>query len=301
MIKNGKIFWLWIIWAALAGIATLAIPGVQAQERQPAAEIIALVGQVEIKSPPASAFRQAKLKDSLYLHDQVRTLDKSRAKLLFKDETILMLGAKTTLDISQFQMDHQGRRQNAFFKVLSGTMRFIIHKFYQGLPPGVQVEGLTAVMGVRGSDCIIEVHSPDLFLNIGKSAEWVKSLTTGESITLPPGIWARIIPGQRITTGIITPLMLRQYIDRTRSGQTQLPDHVGAPPALFPTAPGVFGNPLVPQDSQYRSLTNPSIQDPGVQPPLPAIHHGASPQPAPTPGPTGGPTGGPTTGTPMRK
>jgi len=278
MLRNRKNFWLWVIWASMAGSVTIAIPGVQAQERQPAAEIIALVGDVEIKSPPASQFRKAKLKDSLYPHDQVRTLDKSRAKLWFKDETILMLGEKTTLDISQFQMDNQDRRQNALFKVLGGTMRFIIHKFYKGLPPGVEVEGMTAVMGIRGSDCIIEVRSPDLFLNIGHNSEGVRSLTTGQSITLPPGIWARVIPGQPITTGTITPFMLRQYINQTQSGQTQLPDHVGAPPALLPTPPGVsLGNPLVPQDSQYRSLTNPSVQNPQVQQPLPSIHRGATP------------------------
>ncbi|MEW6658989.1 MAG: FecR domain-containing protein [Thermodesulfobacteriota bacterium] len=287
MIKSRKTFWFWVLWAFLAGSLTIAIPGVQAQERQAVAEIIALVGNAEIKSPPETLFRKAKLKDSLYARDQVRTLEKSRAKLFFKDETILMLGEKTSLDISQFQMDNQNRRQNALFKVLTGTMRFIIHKFYQGLPPGVQVEGMTAVMGVRGSDCIIEVRSPDLFLNIGASPEWVKSLTTGESITLPAGIWARVMPGLPITTGTITPAMRQQYINQTQAGQTQLPDQVTAPPALITGGPSALGNPLVPQDSQYRSLTTPSIQGAGVQPALPSIHHGASPTPPhPPPGTT---------------
>ncbi len=291
MLKNKKTFWLWVIWALLAGSATIAIPGVQAQERQAVADIIALVGNVEIKSPPESQFRQAKLKDPLYPRDQVRTLEKSRAKLLFKDETILMLGEKTTLDISKFQMDNQGRRQNAFFKVLTGTMRFIIHKFYKGLPPGVEVEGMTAVMGIRGSDCIIEVRSPDLFLNIGHNPEWVKSLTTGETIDLAPGNWARAIPHQPITTGTITPSMLRQYINQTQSGQTQLPDQVSTPPALITGGPeATFGNPLVPQDNQYRSLTPPSIQNPAIQPPLPSIHHGASSHPGP-PAPPSPPPG----------
>ena len=290
MIKNGKNFWLWVICAFLAGGVAGVIPEAQAQERQPVAEIIALVGNAEIKSPPETQFRKAKLKDALYARDQVRTLEKSRAKLFFKDETILMLGEKTTLDLAQFQMDNQGRRQNAFFKVLSGTMRFIIHKFYKGLPPGVQVQGTTAVMGVRGSDCIIEVRSPDLFLNIGKGPEWVKSLSTGETITLPPGIWARIPEGLPIKTGTITPHMRQQYINQTQCGQTELPGQVSAPsPALITGGPATnLGNPLVPQDSQYRDLANPSVLNPAIQPPLPAIHHGSSTPgtPQPTPGAT---------------
>jgi len=274
MLRNRKNFWIWVIWASMAGSATIAIPGVQAQERQPAAEIIALVGDAEIKSPAESQFRKAKLKDSLFPQDQIRTLANSRAKLWFKDETILMLAESTTLDISKFQMDNQGRRQNALFKVMEGTMRFIIHKFYEGLPPGVEVAGTTAVMGIRGTDCVIEVRSPDLFLNIGNTPAEVKDLATGQSITLPPGVWARVIPGQPITTGTITPFMLRQYIKRTQCGYTQVPDNVSAPPLLFPGGQVVFfGNPLVPQDNQYRSLANPSIIGGGVQPSLPSIHH----------------------------
>lgn len=273
MLRNRKNFWIWVIWASMVGSATIAIPGVQAQERQPAAEIIALVGDAEIKSPAESQFRKAKLKDPLFPQDQIRTLANSRAKLWFKDETILMLAESTTLDISKFQMDNQGRRQNALFKVMEGTMRFIVHKFYSGMPPGVEVAGTTAVMGIRGTDCVIEVHSPDLFLNIGNTPAVVSDLATGQSITLPPGVWARIILGQPITTGTITPFMLRQYTNRTQSGHTQVPDNVSAPPALLPgERVVVLGNPMVPQESQYRNLANPGILNSGVQPALPSIH-----------------------------
>ncbi len=275
MFKNRRSFWIWVMWASMAGSATVAIPEVPAQERQLAAEIIALVGNAEVKSPPEGQFRKAQLKDVLYSQDKIRTLAQSRAKLWFKDETILMLGENTALDISIFQMDNQGRRQNALFKVMEGTMRFIVHKFYSGLPPGVEVEGVTAILGVRGTDCVIEVRSPDLFLNIGHTPVMVTNLVTRQSITLPPGIWARVILGQPIATGTITPFMRRHYINQTRSGQTEVPDNVSAPPALLPGEQVVtFGNPLVPQDNPYRGLAIPSIQSQGqVQPPLPSIHH----------------------------
>jgi len=273
MNKNRDTFLIWMIWALLAGSLIVAIPGAQAQQRKPAAEIIALLGEAEIKSSPENNFRKAKLKDALYSQDQVRTLAKSRAKLWFQDETILMLAENTTLDISKFQMDDQGRRQSALFKVMSGTMRFIIHKFYKGIPPGVDVEGKTAVMGIRGTDCIIEVRSPDLFLNIGNTPAVVTDIATGKSIILQPGVWARVMTGFPIATGNISPGMLRQYIGQTQAGQTQMPNNVSNPPPLLPGEHVVvFGNPLVPQDNQFRSLTNPGIQNP-VQPPLTSIHH----------------------------
>lgn len=273
MLRNSKIFLVWMIGLWMAGSAVIANTEVQAQGRQPAAEIIALLGDAEIKSPAESQSRKAKLQEVLYPQDQVRTLANSRAKLWFQDETVLMLAENTTVDISRFQMDNQGRRQDALFRVMEGTMRFIVHKFYPGLPPGVEVEGKTAIMGIRGTDCIIEVHSPDLFLNIGNTPVVVRDRATGLSIVLPPGVWARVLPGQPITTGSITPSMWRQYVSRTRSGQTRMPGDVSLPPILLPgERVVVFGNPMVPQDSPFRNLANPGINN-QIQPPLPAIHH----------------------------
>ncbi|MDD2902231.1 MAG: FecR domain-containing protein [Syntrophales bacterium] len=262
-----------LAWVWIAGTVMTAVKEIQAQERKPAAEIIALVGKAEVKAPSETKFRPAKLKDALYPHEEIRTLAKSRAKLWFQDETILMLGENTKVNISSFQMDNQGRRQNALFKVFEGTMRFIIHKFYSGIPPGVEVEGKTAVLGVRGTDCIIEVHSPDLFLNIGTNPEDVRDLTGKFTKVLDPGYWARVIPGQPITIGKIPPMMRQKYINMTQSGQTAMPDNVTQPPTLLPAGQvAVFGNPLVPQSSEYRDLTNPGIQN-QIQPALPSIHH----------------------------
>lgn len=262
-----------LAWVWIAGTIMTAAQEVQAQDRKPAAEVIALVGQAEVKAPGETKFRPAKLKESLYPQEQIRTLVKSRAKLWFQDETILMLGENTMVNISDFQMDNQGRRRNAVFKVFEGTMRFIIHKFYSGIPPGVEIEGTTAVMGIRGTDCIIEVRSPDLFLNIGNTPADIRDRTGRYTKVLDPGYWARVIPGQLITIGKIPPAMRQKYISLTQSGQTAMPDSVTQPPTLLPTSQAVvFGNPMVPQSSEYRDLANPGVLN-QVQPTLPSIHH----------------------------
>lgn len=273
MHRKSKIILICLAWVWIAGTVMAAVQGVQAQERKPAAEIIALVGSAEIKSPTETKFRKARLKEALYPQEQIRTLAKSRAKLWFQDETILMLGENTKVNISNFQMDNQGRRQNALFKVFEGTMRFIIHKFYSGLPPGVEVEGTTAVMGIRGTDCILEVRSPDLFLNIGNTPADVRERVGKQSRVLDPGYWVRVIPGQPFASGKITPMMRKKYISQTQSGQTAMPDNVTQPPTLLPAGhAALFGNPLVPQSSQFRDLANPGVLN-QVQPALTSIHH----------------------------
>ena len=103
-------------WLTLGLILAFFLAGGQtarAQEQTPgqqqaagltnAAEVISLLGKVEIKSPQEAAFRPAKLKDPLNPGDQVRTLEKSRAKLWFRDETVLILNENTTMEITQFQ------------------------------------------------------------------------------------------------------------------------------------------------------------------------------------------------------
>lgn len=272
MHMHSKIFMFFLAWVWSAGAVMTTVQGVQAQQRKPAAEIIALMGTAEIKSSTETKFRKAKLKEALFPQEQIRTLTKSRAKLWFQDETILMLGENTMVNISDFQVDNQGRRQNALFKVFEGTMRFIIHKFYSGLPPGVEVAGTTAVLGIRGTDCIIEVRSPDLFLNIGNTSAHVRELVGKQARVLEPGNWVRVIPGQPFITGKITLMMRQKYISLTQSGQTAMPDNVTQPPTLLPAGQAaLFGNPLVPQSDQFRNLVSPGAQN-QVQSPLTSIH-----------------------------
>ena len=166
-------------WLTLGLILTFFLVGGQtarAQEQTPgqqqaagfthAAELISLLGKVEIKSPQEAAFRPAKLKDPLNPGDQVRTLEKSRAKLWFRDETVLILNENTTMEITQFQASATGRSENSRLKVLQGAMRFILSKVSTQGPRNLEIEGKTAIVGIRGTDGVFETHSPDNIYHI---------------------------------------------------------------------------------------------------------------------------------------
>ncbi len=257
-----------------------------AQEKKPAAEIIALVGTAEIKSPSDASFRPAKLKDPLYPQDQIRTLANSRAKLFCADETILTLGESTTVDLAKFQMDPQGRRQSALVKILDGSMRFIVHKF-TGPEPNFEIQGKTAVMGVRGTDGVFESRSPDRIIFLGGiNTIIIRNLSTGQTLTLTPGNWVMATPGQPLRTGVVTPQMRQQLLPFFRMAQSLVPSNVGTPP---PVPPGLlaalqragisFGNPLLPQTDNFRNTNNPStVQGGTLQSTLPSSHQGLFPR-----------------------
>jgi hypothetical protein len=239
-----------------------------AQQRQPAAELIALLGQAEIKSPGEAQFRPAKLQDKLYPQDQIRTLKDSRAKLFFQDESILILSDDTTLDIAKFQMASPGQRESALIKLVNGAVRFIVQKVAAGVPPNFEIQGKTAVMGIRGTDGIMESRSPDRVIFLGGAGSiQIRNLTTGQTLTITPNQWVMATPNQPMRIGPVTPPMRQQLMPFFRLAQSFVPGTVSnpgpPPPALLAVLQRMgisFGNPLIPQTDNFRNTYSPGAQ-----------------------------------------
>ena len=269
----------WWLTLVLCGVIFLsASRTAPAQERQPAAELIALMGTAEIKSPVDTQFRPAKIKDKLYQQDQIRTLADSRAKLFFTDESILVLSDNTTIDIAKFQMNPQGGRQSAFMKVLHGSMRFIVTKVSAADKPDFEIEGKTAVMGIRGTDGIFESRSPDtIYFLSGRSTLAILNRTTGQTFNLTPNNFVSSLPGQPLRTGIITPAMRNQLVGGFQVSLNSPPPLVTQPPPppqLIVRQTGLsLGNPMIPQTNPVLNTLSPGAQGNNtLVAPLPGVH-----------------------------
>lgn len=268
-------------WLTLGLILVFFLAGGQtarAQEQTPgqqqaagltnAAEVISLLGKVEIKSPQEAAFRPAKLKDPLNPGDQVRTLEKSRAKLWFRDETVLIVNENTTMEITQFQAGAPGRSEKSRLKVLEGAIRFILSKVSTQGPRNFEIEGKTAVMGIRGTDGVFETHSPDIIYCIAGGPLNLLDKATGKTATLNAGQMATMGPGGAITIQNIPPGKLEELNAQYRVAQVFIPR--GITKVDFAD----FGNPLLPQMSYYRSVDGSQYILQGT---LPTIHQGTLP------------------------
>jgi hypothetical protein len=255
-----------------------------AQDRKPAAELIALTGTAEIKSPGDTQFRPAKIKDAVYQQDQFRTLANSRAKLFFRDESILVLTENTTIDIANFQMKPDGKRQSALMKLIHGSMRFIVSKVSPLEKPNFEISGTTAVMGIRGTDGIYETHSPDtIFLHQGRVS--FTNRTTGQSTDLNAGQFGSAPPGQPNTRNTMSPQMWQQRLGNFNMGQALPPPTTVTTPTTpvtevqtnlttsqTPTTAFDLGNPLVGSSTPNQTL-NPGAQNgPTLVGPLPVVH-----------------------------
>jgi hypothetical protein len=284
MLTNRKSLWWWLTLGCCLVSFLAASQSAPAQQRQAAAEIIAAVGKVEIKSPGETQWRPAKCEDLVYPQDQIRTQKDSRAKLFFKDESILVLSEDTTLDIAKFQMTSQGQRESAFIKLVHGAVRFVVQKVASGVTPNFEIQGKTAIMGIRGTEGIYESRSPDRVIFLGGAGAIIfRNLTTGQSLTITANNWAVAAAGQVIQTGVVTPAMREQLAPYFRPAQVFVPDSIcnpgPPPPGLVAILQGMgitfLGEPQFSNSTPNNTFSpgaqgNPGGGGPGLT--LPVIH-----------------------------
>jgi hypothetical protein len=241
------------LYLTLALSLMFSITIASAAEQNPCAEIISLIGDVEIKPAKEGNFRKAELRAKLYVRDTIRTKEKSRARLFFKDESILILGANAQVEISEFRLE-AGSRQG-LLSLLDGSMRFIVHKFYGAAEPDFKIGTDTAILGIRGTDGAVEKRSPTIvyvyLLEAAKPLQ-VISKSTGQSIDLLPNYMVRVEQGKGLTQVQMPPAIMKQ-----------LRETFEAAGVLFPKR----------MEERYWSPRRELPYNNIYQPPLPTIHH----------------------------
>ena len=132
---------------------------------------------------------EAKIKDRIELKDTIETKERSKAKMLFIDDSVLTLGEKSKVVIKEFV--YSKGRGSSIFNLLDGKMRSIVGK------TGFQVETPTAVAAARGTVILFHVGVMD-----GRKFTTIICLEGEVDITSPiPGITGMIIltPGLMAT------------------------------------------------------------------------------------------------------
>lgn len=131
---------------------------------------------------------EAKVKDSILLNDTVSTLEASRAKMLFIEDSVLTLGEKSKVVIKEFVYS-KDKRGRSIFNLVDGKMRAIVGK------TNFEVHTPTAVAAARGSMVLAEVTIVD-----GKIVTTLICLEGEFDISIPgvPGT-VKLKPGMKIT------------------------------------------------------------------------------------------------------
>jgi hypothetical protein len=165
------------------------------------AEIIGINGQVEARRRGGS-FSPAAILQKLASQDAVRTLVNSKAQLSFIDQSIMVLGEKSTLEISQYRLGEREARSVRALKVIDGKVRFIVNKFFGSGSgePEVTLDTPTIGVGIRGTDGVIEIkgNTDYVYLFQAGAPLALHSKSTGERVDLHPGFFAVCQAGRPI-------------------------------------------------------------------------------------------------------
>ena len=88
--------------------------------------------------------------------DRVLTGAKSAAAVTLKDGTVLALGPDSSVDLASFQFDPTTQGGNLLVNLARGTLRVVTGIIAKVQPEQVKVTTPTTVIGVRGTDFIVE-------------------------------------------------------------------------------------------------------------------------------------------------
>ncbi|MGQ9920445.1 MAG: FecR family protein [Desulfobacca sp.] len=269
-----------LLWAGLILVAMLLGGSVSAQEGQFVAELIAITGQAEVKTANAS-YRPAQVRDKLRVGDTVRTLEQSRAKLLFIDESVTLLGEKTTLEITKFLFNRSTQERTGVLKTIEGRIRFLVQRISGAPQPAMTIESEVLSVGIRGTDGILETGPQHkVYLLESENPLSVQNKFTGQTMELLPMQFIIADKKRPFQINPITPEMLDSLIKQFRLSYEFTPKNLLSPGEATDMA--TMNGP-----GEGEGVTLPPV----TQQPLSTMHFTGrgSPTPPQPPGPSPGP------------
>ncbi|MCP4349557.1 MAG: FecR domain-containing protein [Desulfobacterales bacterium] len=92
----------------------------------------------------------------VYNGDTIITLEKGRISFRMKDKSVLSLNEKTNLVINESLFDPKNKSRTTYMNMTLGKARFWVKKLFKFKRSEFKVKTKTAIIGVRGSDFVIE-------------------------------------------------------------------------------------------------------------------------------------------------
>lgn len=108
---------------------------------------------------PADARRAASSGDAVQLNDRLSTGKTGAAAITLKDGTVITLGPNTTVDLNQFAFNTTTQEGNVLIELLQGSVRVVTGILGKVNPELFKVKTPTSVVGVRGTDFIVETEA----------------------------------------------------------------------------------------------------------------------------------------------
>ncbi|MDM0105208.1 FecR domain-containing protein [Variovorax sp. J22R24] len=141
---------------ALAQTAPAVASETAATSEARAGTLKSVRGDVRLLSADGAA-RAAGPGDAVAPIDRIVTGADSGASVVLRDGTSMVVGPSSRLDLKQFHFDATTQDGGMLVSLLRGSLRMITGLIGKTHPDAVRVETQTAVIGIRGTDFIVQV------------------------------------------------------------------------------------------------------------------------------------------------
>lgn len=112
----------------------------------------AWVGSAAQRRPAASG-------EGVQVSQRVSTGKTGAATLTLRDGTVLTMGPNSTMDLSAFEFNTTTQEGNLLLDLLQGSVRVVTGLLGKASPDKFKVKTPTSVVGVRGTDFIVETQA----------------------------------------------------------------------------------------------------------------------------------------------
>ena len=90
--------------------------------------------------------------DSIFFGDTINAAEGAKSQLLFIDETVMTVGAKTELTIDEFIFDPQDNSGKILTTIASGSVKILTGKISENNPKNLEVNTPAGTIGTRGTE-----------------------------------------------------------------------------------------------------------------------------------------------------
>lgn len=108
---------------------------------------------------PVETRRAANSGDAVQLNDRLSTGQTGAATITLKDGTVITLGPNTTVNLDQFAFNTTTQKGHFLLDLLQGSVRVVTGLLGKVNPELFKVKTPTSVVGVRGTDFIVETEA----------------------------------------------------------------------------------------------------------------------------------------------
>ncbi len=161
-------------------------------------------GEVWVLHPPQGEFVPARLYQELFQGDLVRTGESGKAKILFHDDSMVDLGTRSEVEITEYYYSPEAKERRSLLELSRGRLRFLVTKFFVERKSDFRLQTPSAVVGVRGSEGILHVQNPTTIFCLSGLLEVVNP-STGEVQELGPLFKALVERGMAMVIEPIDP------------------------------------------------------------------------------------------------